>query len=550
MNNSQFRLLLDESTSQRYPKNAVTPSSSSRAQKNGFITPVLGSRANSSIPMTPRSVVSHSSDFVRQVAEHKRAILSQGQPTSNRYRSTAAPKGSKLAAGYRDRAAHLRQQQAEDAAGNGGQAQEDDKAQRIQALEDMVKSKEIDQATFERLRDEIGVGGDLGSTHLVKGLDRKLLERVRRGEDVTASQATATEQQQSGDMEKDGRQDVDEELENVLGKEVQAAKREEGDKKGTMAPPSSLNVPGERMSRDEILKRLKASRAATAKEVDEARSTEPSLGSKFRKVGSKSLLEKTKLVETINGRRREVLVITKPDGTVKRKVRWIDNEDLKPEAQGASGRGNPLGMDIPAEIAAKQRAVLEKQRFQEEADDDIFIGVGTNYDPLGAVADDSDCDSQLETAAEAAEHPAETGAKTIEGEGKPRNYFCSTTTEDGDSKPSGGPMADATILAALKRAATIRQSQDGYEAGHVASETETSAVGQDFLERLRKREREDAADLDFGFGESRFGDEEDEGPIWDGDSEKRIGRKRGPKKRKGNKEAVSDVMAVLESRKK
>lgn len=550
MNNSQFRLLLNESSSPRFLNNAATPSSRSKAERNDLAAPVLGSRANSSIPMTPRSVVSHSSDFVRQVAEHQRAALSQGRSTSKKFRSAAAPKGSKLAAGYQDRAAHLRQQQTENAAAKGGQ-DGDDKAERIQALEEMVKSKQMDQATFERLRDEIGVGGDLGSTHLVKGLDRKLLERVRRGEDVTNSQITATGQQQSGERDNDGRQDVDEELEAVLRKEVQPAKREERNKRGTMAPPSSLNIPGERMSRDDILKRLKASRAATAKEMDKARSTEPSLGLKFRKVGSQSSLEKTKLVETINGRKREVLVITRPDGTVKRKVRWIDSEDVKPEAHGASAAGTPLGMDIPVEIAAKQRAVLEKQRLREEADDDIFIGVGTNYDPLGAVTDDSDSESQSETAVEAAEHPAEAGAKTTDGDGKPRNYFSSTTADDGDSTSARGPVADATILAALKRAAAIRKSQDGCGAGHGAPETETGAAGQDFLEKLRKREREDAADLDFGFGESRFGDEEEEGPLWDGgDKEKRTGRKRGPKKRKANKEAVSDVMAVIESRRK
>ena len=50
-----------------------------------------------------------------------------------------------------------------------------------------MKKGEINRETFENLVQEI-TGGDVGTTHLVKGLDRKLLERVRRGEDVLGGQ--------------------------------------------------------------------------------------------------------------------------------------------------------------------------------------------------------------------------------------------------------------------------------------------------------------------------------------------------------------------------
>ena len=46
-----------------------------------------------------------------------------------------------------------------------------------------MKLQQIDRPTFERLRDDI-IGGDINAVHLMKGLDFKLLERVRRGEDV------------------------------------------------------------------------------------------------------------------------------------------------------------------------------------------------------------------------------------------------------------------------------------------------------------------------------------------------------------------------------
>src|SRR6266516_3167432 len=114
MNNTQFRsLLLGTNVSGSSPtgqgkKVTATPSQSHSA------TPMLGSRARSSIPMTPRSVAGYSSsnDFARQLAEHKREL--SGQPPTKKFRSTAAPKGTKLAQGYQDRTS-LRRADGEDA---------------------------------------------------------------------------------------------------------------------------------------------------------------------------------------------------------------------------------------------------------------------------------------------------------------------------------------------------------------------------------------------------------------------------------------------------
>jgi RED-like protein N-terminal region len=512
--------------------------------------------------MTPRSVAGYSSnnDFARQVAEHKRALLSEGQPTPKKFRSRAAPKGTKFTAGYQDRAALLRQQEAKSVDGSGITGQ-DDKEERIKALEEMVKLQQIDQATFEKLRDEIGIGGDLGSTHLVKGLDRKLLERVRRGEDVTfTNESTNTKEVERIMKDESSRQDVDEELENMLEKEVKAADKEQRVKKGEMAPPSTT-LSAEKMSRDEILKRLKASRMAAAREVKEAKSAEPSLGAKFRKLGSDNHSEKKKFVEKVNGRRREVLLVTNPDGTTKRKSRWIDKEDVNPEVQSAAGKGEALGMEVPAELAAKQKAMLAKQKLEEEEDDGIFAGVGADYNPFGGITDESDDGSHSEDTGEAAAEQGETEAKTkAKSEAKtdqiaskPRNYFHSpSSTAPDETKSQAASLADPAILAALKRAAAIRKAQEDAGPGDEAHEADTNPHSQDFLARLRKREREDAADLDLGFGESRFGDEEDEeAPIWNGEEgEKKSERKRGPKKRKGNKDDVKDVMAVIERGKK
>lgn len=560
MNNTQFRnLLLSESSQTPPTRNGSTSSllsASSPRNHATAVTPLLGSRARSSMPMTPRSVAGHHSsgnEFARQVAEQKRAALGPGgQPPSKKVR-ISAPKGSRLAAGYQDRAALLRTQEGQAENGVGSRDGKDDKVERIKALEEMVKLQQIDQATFEKLRDEMGVGGEVGSTHLIKGLDWRLLQRVKRGEDVMT---TATEESGEASKEVDEEQEVEDGksveagLEDVLEKEVQAAKREERVKKGAMAPPPSSAGSTGKLSRNEILKKLKASRAAAAKEVIETKPAEPSLGSKFRKVGSETLTEKKKFIETVGGRRREVLLITNADGTSKRKARWMDRESSETGASVAAAAGEALGMEVPAEIAAKQKAMLEKQRLEETEDDDIFAGVGADYNPLGADANESsDDDSHSAAADEAAVVQEVTDAtKSAQTDGKPRNYFQTKDLDKEGVESQNGPLADPNILAALKRAAAIRKAQEGAAEEAVGPASESGPHGKDFLERLRKQEREDAADLDLGFGESRFGDEEDEdGPIWaEEEGEKKSGRKRGPKKRKGNKDEMSDVMAVLE----
>ena len=118
-------------------------------------------------------------------------------------------------------------------------------------------------------------------------------------------------------------------------------------------------------------------------------------------------------------------------------------------------------------------------------------------------------------------------------------------------------MKDPTLMAALKRAAALRRI--GEETNLTGSGEHQVSINQDdrqkhLLEKLKRRDVDDSRDLDMGFGESRFGDEEDEsGPVWndddDGEGEK-TGRKRRPKKRKGDKNNVADVLSVMESRKK
>lgn len=428
--------------------------------------------------------------------------------------------------------------------------------ERVKALEEMVKLGQIDQATFEKLRAEMGVGGDLKSTHMVKGLDWELLRRVKGGEDV---EVLEKEGEKGEGKEEEDVADVDEELDRVLGEKgegvdaLSAAPKEnkEKKKKGVMV---------QRKSRDEILRELKASRAAAAAEA--AKPAEPALGTKFRRIGGESKAEKKRWVEQDeNGRRKEILQITDAEGKTKRKVRWLDKPGEVGGGDGPAGLlmpdkdAKPLGMEIPAEVASKASAPAE----HDDDDDDIFAGVGDDYNPLGDLPDDDDSSDESEDGekppkatepAPAAGDPKKPEATTS----RPRNYFSTSTTDEVPEIDRSNPLAkDPTLLAALKRAAALRQSEEAgatdADAGDV--DDETVLRRKKFLEEARRREALDAMDMDMGFGGSRNDDdEEDEEVVLETEGRGGKKRKRGPKKKKGDKDSVTDVMRVLEGRKK
>lgn len=413
-----------------------------------------------------------------------------------------------------------------------------------------MKLGQIDQATFDKLQVELGVGGDVGSTHMVKGLDWELLRRVKAGEDVT--QVPEKPEPEPEPAEEPVREeDAEEEFERLMeakgSEEVVAAPKElKHKKKGEMAPP-----PPRKKTRDEILKELRASRAAAAPPPP----PEPTLGSRFKKVGN-GKPEKKRFVEIDEptGRRREVLVIIDAEGNTKRKVRWID----KPTDSTGSATAlpmpdkaaKPLGMEVPAEIAAREAA-----NAPQEEDDDIFAGVGADYDPLAGIEEDassSDEEGKPEKPAEKEEMPTrDEQEQPQEGAAKPRNYFGTSTISDAPEEHRSNPlMKDPAIMAALKRAAALRQGSPSTEEGEAP---EATLRHKKFLEEARRRDAMDAADMDMGFGGSRGEDDEDDDTVlhdFDEDEKGAKKRKRGPKKRKGDKDSVNDVMRVLEGRKK
>ncbi|PNY22353.1 Uncharacterized protein TCAP_07160 [Tolypocladium capitatum] len=536
MNNDQFRKLVfansaEPSGSKDGPPPTASPSSGE----------ALGSRRRASIPMTPRAVAGAQADFARQLAERNQAAHARKK------RKTSAPKGVKLASGYVDRA----QQRQDDAA--------DDREQRLKALEESLKKEEIDRETYDKLRFEIA-GGSLDSTHLVKGLDFKLLERIRRGEDVYGNKkkdpAKDDEGDDEGDDEPDGGDgdDVDGAFDELEGREVQTLEREQtGRKKGQLSTVSQ--APSKKRTRDQILAELRATREAA-----KAQKTS-SLGSRFKKIGT-TQKPGTRIERDSKG--REVFIIVDEDGHEKRKVRRLKPGEEENDLLMPNPGVKPLGMDVPLQYK-------QVEEPEQDKDLDIFDGVGDDYDPLaGMDASDSDADDEkaeagkgdAEPSAEGAAKAQRTGATDAElmpppprpvAAGAPHNYFRGSKTGLLSMEEAKGPsMSDPDIVAAIKRAAALHP---------VDSEKDDKALEERQWKLLRMSARDDQ-DIDMGFGTSRLEDEEDlDEPrvklsTWggeDGGEGRGKGgqgkRKRGPKKRKGDANNAADVLRVMEQRK-
>ncbi|KAJ6171348.1 hypothetical protein N7470_000415 [Penicillium chermesinum] len=533
MNNEQFRRLVANNSSSK-PGERASPSS--RTDAAGAATPrgALGSRMRSSIPMTPRSVTGV--DFARQLAEQR---AEGDQRATKRFKSSAAPKGTKLPAGYQDRT-QLR---------NAQEGKEDDLARRVQALEEMVKLGQMDRATFDRLCRELGVGGDTTTTHLVKGLDWELLKRAKAGEDVSKKaekpQDEVPEEKEPALTGEEAEEEFDRLMEEKAKEEVTPVLKGQKEKKGNMAPPSP---PAK--TRNEILKELKESRAAANAPAPKPESV---LGSRFKKLGD-SKPGKRRFVETDeNGRRREVLLITDAQGNTKRKTRWIDKpgEPLKPTAEmpTANEAAKPPEVEVPAQAAAQNATSVPPE--DEDEDLDIFPDVGTYFNPLAGLEDeDSSSDEDSETASKPKEVSQPSGQISASDEEsqndqpaseheavpfKPRNWFGTRSPSATDE--TGGPSIslenDPVLLEAKRRAANLQKSSPSAEESD--EDREKALRRQKFFEEVRRRDAMDAADLDFGFGGSRIedGEEEDNSILLDFDDRGGKKRKRGPKKKKG-----------------
>lgn len=437
----------------------------------------------------------------------------------------------------------------------------------------MVKLGQMDIATFESLRDKI-VGEDLRAAHLVKGLDRKLLERARKGE-VTAAEllepGTTKKEVEDAPVAKAG-EELEDEFEKLEEQEIKPLEKRETTKKGEMAPPSA--VVGKKRNRDEILRELKANRLAA---VEKAR--QPSLGPKFTKVGH----AKEAFTVERDERGREILIRVDENGNIKRKVKRAKVEDdsstsdlLMPDKDA-----KPLGMEVVPILAPPPG---------ENVGGDIFDDVGDDYNPLEGFEEDDDSDvsdegGKISEKVGKAKEPSpsrnnnnDNDSRSQEPEphdelkpcshppklsnkqnSKPQNYFNDSQTSNSSTLSSGpltsNSLSDPTIMAALKKASTIAPIPHSS-----ASTDEEASIKLARRKKMLESHDRDADDMDLGFGSSRFDDAEDGDDsrvklsVWGGDGDEEGGggkgkRKRAPKKRKGDINSAADVLKVIERRK-
>ncbi|KAI1213963.1 inosine-uridine preferring nucleoside hydrolase-domain-containing protein [Annulohypoxylon truncatum] len=503
MNNEQFRRLVGANT----PKPA--------ADRNGA-SPGAATPRGVSLGSRQKSIGFHKPDFARQIADQ-----SKDQKQAKKFKSYD-PKGSKLAEGYVDRA---RNRTAEE---------EDERAARIKALEESLKKGEIDQETFDKLQNQIA-GGDLSSTHLIKGLDFKLLERIRQGEDVFGNGDSGAKEESSEEEA-----DFDEELDKLAEAEVTTVAKDKTKKKGQLST-APLN-PSKKRTRDQILADMKAARdAAKAKE-------DTGLGSKFKKIGAKT--PGTRIERDNKG--REVLIVVDEDGNEKRKVRKTQStteETPKAANMVPDKNAKPLGMEVPEQY---------RKQVEEPEDEDvnIFDDVGDDYDPLAGLEEE---DSEDEETGEKKVQPSEASKEDKASmpppprpttTTEPRNYFKDSKTGLISSEKLSAPsMSDPAIQAAFKKAASLKQIPKSDE------DDEEARAKAERLKKLLQSNDRDAEDMDMGFGTSRFEDEEDfeekrvklsEWGHEDDDDGHGGGsgskRKRGPKKRKGDGNNAADVL--------
>ena len=478
--------------------------------------------------------------FARQLAERNAEL---NPDNAKRFRSSAAPKGTKLRSGYHDRTQ------------TRTSGEEDDKTTRVKALEDMVKLGQMDHATFEALRDEI-VDGDVKDVHLIKGLDYKLLARVRRGEDVLTDSGISRqlEQEHENNRGSQPRADVDSELEKIEERVIQPIVKEQCSKKGEIAPP--LPVVGQKRTRDDILRELKASRLAAAKSAKQAHTT--SLGPRFMKISGRK--DRSRIEKDERG--RDVLITVGEDGRVKRKVKkeQVDEHDglLMPDKDA-----KPLGMQVTPITLPVTSA--------EEDEGNIFDGVGVDYNPLGDVEDDNDSnDSDGEGGTSASTTAPQEQSKSETSTSMPpppppqqqsllrpiRNYFGETEDRKDTMEDLGrNPLTDPTILTALKRASAMNP----FSTSESGNEEEAAKLAR--RKGMLESHDRDYEDMDLEFGGSRFGDAEDgedrrvKLSVWDGEGgevegrgEEKEKRKRRAKKRKGDVNSAADVLKVMEGK--
>ncbi|KHJ35326.1 putative inosine-uridine preferring nucleoside hydrolase [Erysiphe necator] len=452
--------------------------------------------------MTPRTVSSSTinKDFSRQVSEHKNDLPNPHK----KFRFSAAPKGTKLPAGYIDRT-KLRHEDPETLTEEGGS--------KHSAAGENKNNLGINVATLSQSKDDFTTKNiTLGKANPVKGLDWELLEKVKKGE-IDTSDVLEYYLCKDDDSKT---KNTESELEKHEKMEVKAITHEKIKKKGEMAPPARIS---QKRTRDQILAELKAVREASSNLAP------PKLGSKFKKFGETRT--ERKIIRDAKG--REILIITDEKGNEKRKVRKIMSEDQKYDKKNdlliPDKDLKPLGMVVPD---------LHKASDLEE-DMDIFDDVGDDYNPLAGLESSNSSDEEGEETKENkktknsseetlgnADSESLTKRKNLSpqhsSQQELRNYFQTPLSDKLPKEANAGskPLAlsDPTILAALKKASEIslKATKLSSSENHTENSDESLAAlhtKEERYKRMLQRDDRDALDLDLGFGSSRVEDDND-----------------------------------------
>ena len=310
-------------------------------------------------------------------------------------------------------------------------------------------------------------------------------------------------------------------LDSVLEKDVALVDKKKEKKRGEMPPPAHP-------TRAELLEDLRKIRQA-AKEA-----AQPSLGSKFRKIG-----EPSKTQERENG--VKVKHIIGADGKVKRRVKRGDREK----------RGK---LDMPrtdAILMGMTPPPSSTKPVEEEEDDDIFAGAG-EYDPLAGLGDDDeDCaeedkdtkpQKQDSTSEDMATNPPEASAKQHPPR-PPTNYFPdSPSTPTDDITTYKPPNSTSDLLASNPSLAAALAKASKLDPVKNKEEGEREKRRRAIVEAHDR----DSYDIDMGFGGStNFADDDDEDMAAGGGGSKK--RKRG-KKKGGDKNSADVVGKIVEQK--
>jgi len=480
----------------------------------------------------------------------------------------------------------------------------DEREAKIQTLTAQYRNAEISEAEYNALREEIvGSKGDLESTHLVRGLDRRLLNNVRTG-------------LVNGTGEADADEGVEDEFEKLEQQEVATVQRTTAKKESeTSVRTEESTVDGHgpagvKRSRDALLAEMKSKRAADQAARLAAR---PDLGNQFKSIETKKA---PKVI--IDKKGREVIITKDEEGRIKKKVRKVDISD-----QTRPTKFLDEGVIVPARVVDEDTGLNEN-----EADEgNMFEDVDDDYNPLGNVEEEDDNDDndnddhhhhgvdEEECGEEKsnikdnltftkrdvrADHIGEEqgsqSATKNPSDVQPRNYFSHSKTSDlaipSESNTSTNPFQDPAFLSAITRASELAKFKmhlgdktnmhDNVDINNGVTEIEDEASSRieihhrDEQARLiKKREmllsnsNRDLDDMDLGFGGDAYGeDDDDEGGHQRGQLRewKGLGNDEGQKvkanKKKGkhsNKEDnvkskkgkpdAKEVMEVLKKRK-